>query len=285
MIVAGTIGELDQFLAEARSSGKYVGLVPTMGALHRGHLSLVECCGAENDITVVTIFVNPAQFNDPEDLKNYPRDLGGDLQMLRETDCDVVFSPSVETVYPEPDLREFDFGMLDKIMEGHYRPGHFSGVARVVSRLFDLIKPHRAYFGEKDIQQLAIINKMAQMLGLPVEIVSCPTIRESDGLALSSRNVLLTPAQRENAILINRTLMKAAMKKDLQVGMLKKWVADTINENPFLELEYFEIVDRENLRPVSDMERAGEGSVGCIAVYAGNVRLIDNIFFSNFATL
>ncbi len=279
------IDELADLLAEARSTGKSVGLVPTMGALHKGHLSLVSCCNAGNKVTIVSIFVNPEQFNDPEDLESYPSNLDRDLQMLREADCDIVFVPSVKTIYPVPDMREFDFGPLDKIMEGRFRPGHFTGVARVVSRLFEIIKPDRAYFGEKDFQQLAVIRKMTGMLQLPVEIKACPTVRESDGLAMSSRNVLLSSGQRKNAVLIGQTLRAAAQKKGMAVWELKKWVADTINENPFLDLEYFEIVDSKDLQPAADGERVKQGLTGCIAVRVGNVRLIDNVFFYNFEAL
>jgi pantoate--beta-alanine ligase len=279
------IVELTALLSEARSTGGSVGLVPTMGALHRGHLSLVSCCNAGNEVTIASIFVNPDQFNDPKDLENYPSNLDRDLQMLGAADCDIVFVPSVKTIYPEPDRREFDFGMLDKIMEGRFRPGHFTGVARVVSRLFEIIKPDRAYFGEKDFQQLAVIRKMTGMLQLPVEILACPTIRENDGLAMSSRNVLLSPGQRKNAVLIGQTLRKAAKKKGMEVRELKKWVSETINENPLLELEYFEIVGSNDLQPAGDRERVKQGMTGCIAVRVGNVRLIDNIFFYNFEEL
>ncbi len=256
-----------------------------MGALHKGHIALVNCCIRDNDVTVASIFVNPDQFNDPDDLKNYPRDMDADLRSLEKAGCDVAFAPSVKTVYPEPDKRIFDFGELDKVMEGQYRPGHFNGVARVVSRLFEMIKPHRAYFGEKDIQQLAVIRKMTKMLDLPVEIIACPTVRESDGLAMSSRNALLGPEQRKNAPLINLTLQEAATKKGMKIGEIKQWVIETINANPFLEVEYFEIVDASDLQPADDHRHFGGGLLGCIAVRAGKIRLIDNVFFYNFAAL
>ncbi len=285
MILARTIEETENYLSTIRREGKCIGLVPTMGSLHAGHLSLVNCCRAENDVTVVTIFVNPAQFNDPEDFERYPRNPDQDLHKLERTGCEMVFIPDVETIYPEPDRRTFDFGKLGKIMEGRSRPGHFNGVARVVSRLFDIIKPDRAYFGEKDIQQLAIIRKMAAVIKSPVEIRACATLRESDGLAMSSRNMLLNERERKNAALIIQTLRKALQKQDLQVNELKQWVAGVINQNPFLELDYFEIVNSSDLKPVIDWSD-GEGKlIGCIAVFVGKVRLIDNIFFSNFATL
>lgn len=277
--------DIRDLITGARDTGKSIGLVPTMGALHNGHLSIVNCCSKVNDVTVVTIFVNPSQFNDPKDLDNYPRDLDRDLRMLEQTCCDIVFVPSVNEVYPEPDRRIFDFGALDKVMEGRYRPGHFNGVAQVVSRLFEIIKPDRAYFGEKDIQQLAVIRRLTEMLNMPVKIKACPTVRESDGLAMSSRNVLLNGEQRKSAVLINQTLRQAAHKRSLKTGEIKKWVTETINSDPFLDIEYFEIVDGKDLQPVSDLDHLRDDLIGCIAVRAGRVRLIDNVFFYNFAVL
>jgi pantoate--beta-alanine ligase len=277
--------DIRHLITGSRTAGKSIGLVPTMGALHFGHLSIVDCCSRVNDVTVVTIFVNPSQFNDPKDLENYPRDLARDLRMLEQTGCDIVFVPTVQGVYPKPDLRIFDFGPLDKIMEGQYRPGHFNGVAQVVSRLFEIIKPDRAYFGEKDIQQLAVIRRLTEMLKIPVEVKACPTVRESDGLAMSSRNVLLNGEQRKSAVLISQTLRKAAQKRELKAGEIKKWVTDTINSDPFLDIEYFEIVDNKELQPVGDLDMIRDDLIGCIAVRAGKVRLIDNIFFCNFAVL
>jgi pantoate--beta-alanine ligase len=282
MIIAETMKEVADFLSKTRALGRSAGLVPTMGALHKGHLSLIDCSTSENDVTVVTIFVNPTQFNDQKDLENYPRNLGKDLELLEGTGCSLVFVPGVKTIYPRPDRRVFDFGGLDKTMEGLYRPGHFNGVAQVVSRLFEIISPDRAYFGEKDIQQLAIIRKMTHMLGMPVEIRACPTLREADGLAMSSRNVLLDAEQRKSAALIYRTLQQAADKTDMDVEQLKEWVARKINGNPALELEYFEIVDSINLQPAGS-RTGSEKVIGCIAVRAGRIRLIDNIFFPNFA--
>lgn len=284
MFLFKKLKETDSYLSAARKNGRSIGLAPTMGALHKGHVSLVEQSRSENDLTVVSIFVNPAQFNDPQDLKNYPRNLERDLGILLDAGCDIAFVPETETVYPEPDKREFDFGDMDKIMEGRFRPGHFTGVARVVSRLFEIIKPDKAYFGEKDIQQLAIIRKMTEMLNLPVEIRGCPTLREDDGLAMSSRNVLLDAQQRKNAPIINQVLQSAAGKKGVPAGEVKQWVAVTIKKNPLLELEYFEIVDSEDLQPVHDHYPLDDKLIGCIAVRAGRVRLIDNIIFSNFTS-
>lgn len=284
MIILRTLSETVDKLTEIKKTGHQIGLVPTMGALHKGHVSLLDCCKSENDISVVSIFVNPTQFNDPEDLEKYPRNQEKDLQVLSEAGCDIAFVPDEKTIYPVPDNRIFDFGNLDKIMEGSSRPGHFNGVAQVVSRLFDIIKPDRAYFGEKDIQQIAIIRKMTALLKLPVIIRACPTLRENDGLAMSSRNVLLNPRQRKSAVVISQTLKMALYKKELSVGRLKQWVIDTINLNDDLEVEYFEIVDSCNLQPVQNRDKPEIVVIGCIAVRAGNVRLIDNVFFHNFVS-
>ncbi len=285
MFVAKTIQEIRRFLAPARREGKGIGLVPTMGALHSGHLSLVDCCMSENDITVASVFVNPAQFNDPTDLEKYPRNPARDMELLSAAGCDIMFMPDVKTIYPRPDRRTFDFGELGNIMEGKFRPGHFNGVAQVVSRLLSIIRPQRAYFGEKDIQQLAVVRRMTLMLGLPVEIRPCKTIREENGLAMSSRNELLTPKQRENAGLIYSTLREAAEMKGKEPGELKIFVTKKINSNPLLEVEYFEIVRSTDLRPVESRAGLDEDLIGCIAVRTGSVRLIDNVFFPNFDPL
>ncbi|MGC8823866.1 MAG: pantoate--beta-alanine ligase [Bacteroidales bacterium] len=263
---------LDSHTAKAR-----IGFVPTMGALHEGHLSLVRCCRAENDVVVVSIFVNPTQFNDKEDLANYPRTLEKDLDLLRSENVDAVFYPSIEEMYPEPDTRTFDLGGLDAIMEGAFRPGHFNGVVQIVTKLFDVVQPHKAYFGEKDFQQLTIIRYIVRQLNIPVEIISCPIVREPDGLAMSSRNLLLGTYEREAAPLISQTLFKAReLKQSLSVTELKKWVTDQIDANPYLQTEYFEIVDDVRLQPVSSWDEP-TNKVGCIAVRAGKIRLIDNI--------
>jgi pantoate--beta-alanine ligase len=256
-----------------------IGFVPTMGALHEGHLSLVRCCRAENDIVVVSIFVNPTQFNDKEDLANYPRTLDRDLELLRQENTDVVFCPTVEEMYPEPDTRTFDLGGLDATMEGAFRPGHFNGVVQIVTKLFDVVRPHRAYFGEKDFQQLTIIRYIVNQLHIPVQVVSCPIVREPDGLAMSSRNILLGPNERQAAPIISQVLFKAKnLKHTLSVDELKKWVVAQIDANPYLKTEYFEIVDDVKLQPVSSWEDP-VSKVGCIAVRAGKIRLIDNIRF------
>lgn len=280
MKVINTVVELRQLLKELRSQGKTVGYVPTMGALHRGHLSLVKQCLADNDICVVSIFVNPTQFNNKEDLVKYPRDLERDCELLKQTDDSIiVFAPAVEEVYPEPDTRQFDFGQLDKVMEGKFRPGHFNGVAQVVSRFFDIIKPDKAYFGEKDYQQLAIIRQMVSQLKLPVQIVAMPIVREQSGLALSSRNERLTENQRTIAINISKVLFESCQWIDkYSVKETIEKVQFAINSFEGMEVEYFEIVNGKTLQPVTDWEQC-DCIVGCIAVFCGDVRLIDNVLY------
>jgi len=259
-----------------------IGFVPTMGALHQGHTSLVKKAKSENNFCVASIFVNPTQFNNPEDLKKYPRTLETDLSMLEAAGCDVVFIPSVDAMYPEKDTRVFDFNKLDSVMEGQFRPGHFNGVGQIVSKLFDIVQPHKAYFGQKDFQQLAIIKYLAKhfMPELNIEIIACPIIREADGLAMSSRNLLLTPEHRKLAPVISQTLFKAVeIAKQYSVVDLKQWVIDQINQNELLKVEYFEIVDDTQLVPITNWDE-NNIKVGCIAVFAGNVRLIDNVIFS-----
>ena len=278
MQVIKHIKELQPILAEKRREGLSIGFVPTMGALHKGHLSLVEKAGQESDFVMVSIFVNPTQFNDKKDLDRYPRDLQKDVDFLTSSPCQIIFAPEVDEVYPEPDTRQFNFGSLEQVMEGKFRPGHFNGVAQVVSRLFDIVRPGKAFFGQKDFQQLAIIRAMVTKLDLPVEIVSCPIIRELDGLAMSSRNMLLSPEQRKAAVCISSTLFEAANQTDKQsVEELCRWVTDRINENEYLEMEYFEIVHETTLLPVKEWGDQG-GKVGCVAVQCGQIRLIDNLY-------
>ena len=261
------------------ADGKAVGFVPTMGALHQGHISLVKQAVSETPVVVVSIFVNPTQFNDPNDLECYPRTLENDMKLLEPTGCSIVFAPNAKEVYPEPDKRKFNFGKLEEVMEGKHRPGHFNGVAQVVSRLFDIVKPTKAYFGLKDFQQLAIVKNMVKQLQLPVEIVPCAIIREESGLAMSSRNELLTEEQRKNAAVISETLFKAKeLKGQKSVQEIADWVTETINKNPFLDVEYFEIVDDEQLQPVNNWDEKST-KVGCVAVFCGKIRLIDNIVF------
>lgn len=277
MIVVETVDKLRAFLAAARAEGKSVGLVPTMGALHEGHASLVQRSVAENDVTVVSVFVNPTQFNDKGDLERYPRTLDADCALLSSLGANYVFAPSVEEVYPEPDTRVFDFAPLDKVMEGVYRPGHFNGVAQIVSKLFMYVEPDRAYFGEKDFQQLAIIREMVRQLGFKLQVVGCPIVREKDGLALSSRNTLLTPEQRITALAISKTLFASLDYAKLHTLMeTKQMVEQAIAGTEGLELEYYEVVDGNTLQPVASWDDT-DYIVGCITVYCGKVRLIDNI--------
>ena len=275
-IVKG-INELKGYLVDSKRNGKRIGLVPTMGALHKGHLSLVERCVRENDICVVSVFVNPTQFNDKHDLETYPRTLEVDCALLESAGCDFVFAPSVEEMYPEPDTRTFDFGTVMQVMEGAKRPGHFNGVAQVVSKLFYIVEPDNAYFGEKDFQQIAVIRAMVKQLQIPVQINACPIVREADGLALSSRNTRLTPALRQKAPLIARTLQESkALAATKSVREVIDYVVNTLNADPDLEVEYYEIVDGDSLVSIQDWKDTSY-AVGCVTVYCGEVRLIDNI--------
>ena len=277
MEIVHTVRDLQASLSALRAQGKTVGLVPTMGALHAGHASLVKRSVAENDATVVSVFVNPTQFNDKTDLEKYPRTLEADCRLLDECGATIAFAPSVEEVYPEPDTRRFSYAPLDTVMEGKYRPGHFNGVCQVVSKLFDMVKPDRAYFGEKDFQQLAIIREMVRQMNFPLQIVGCPIVREADGLALSSRNNRLTPEQRTEALQISQTLFASVeYAKSHTVAETKQFVEDRIAAAPGLRLEYFSLVDGNTLQDVSAWDDSTY-IVGCITVFCGEVRLIDNI--------
>ena len=279
MTVYRTKTDLSAHLLSLKSEGLSIGLVPTMGALHQGHMSLVEKAGAENDIVVVSIFVNPTQFNDLSDLEHYPRTLDQDLEMLRRLETDLVFVPPVEEMYPAHDERSFDLGGLDRVMEGLHREGHFNGVAQIVSKLFLLVGPHRAYFGQKDFQQLVIIRRLVEILELDISIVSCPIIREEDGLAMSSRNVRLSKEERKLAPFIYKTLLQArARMKDLSPAQVKEWVRLQFESQPALDLEYIEIVEDKGLSPIEDWAEA-VNKVACVAVHLGEVRLIDNLNF------
>lgn len=280
MKVVTTISALKSAVSEARKENKQVGLVPTMGALHEGHLSLVNKACEECDFVVVSIFVNPTQFNNPEDLRTYPRTLEADKSLLEsQTRADVIFAPTVEEVYPEPDTRMFDFGPLAEVMEGKYRPGHFNGVGQIVSKLFMFVEPDKAYFGEKDFQQLAIIRKMTKDLKMDIDIVPCPIVREADGLAKSSRNTLLTKESREVAPQIYAALKGSKqLTTDRTPKEVAQWVVGQLNSTEGLEVEYYEIVDGNTLQPINTWQET-DYAVGCITVYAGKVRLIDNITY------
>ena len=279
MQIVKHINALRAIIDRKREEGLSIGFVPTMGALHPGHLSLVDLAGQQSGFVVVSIFVNPTQFNDKGDLERYPRDLQKDIDLLAPSACQLVFAPETNEIYPEPDTRQFNFGTLEEVMEGKFRPGHFNGVAQVVSRLFEIVRPDKAFFGQKDFQQLAIINEMVRKLNLPVEVIACPIIREEDSLAMSSRNMLLSSEQRLNAARISATLFEAANKtSQFSVENLCSWVVDRINQNEFLNTEYFEIVDSVTLQPVKSWDDPCS-KVGCIAVHCGKIRLIDNIEF------
>ena len=293
--------ELTSAVNAARQEGKQIGLVPTMGALHEGHLSLIERALKENDLVVVSLFVNPIQFNNKEDLEKYPRTIEADLELIKNLELRIkneakasallAFTPTVDEMYPQGEPKEvYHFGPIEEVMEGPRRPGHFSGVAVVVRRLFDLAQPHRAYFGEKDYQQIAVIRNLLEQIKYPIELVPCPIVRADDGLALSSRNMRLSPAARQMAPAINATLEQAAeMAEYEEVDDVKEWVLDTLaswhevnecGEGLQFEPEYFEIVDAITLQPIADWDEAGEhGAVGCIAVWLDGVRLIDIVKF------
>jgi pantoate--beta-alanine ligase len=280
MKVISTVIELQKHLLEIHHSP--VGFVPTMGALHKGHISLVESALNKCLVVVVSIFVNPTQFNDRNDLKNYPRTLDNDLELLRKVlrEDDIVFTPDAKEIYPEEDKREFDFGTIDKVMEAQHRPGHFNGVAQVVSRLFDIVKPDIAIFGIKDFQQLAVIKDLVRQTGNNVKILGAPIIREDDGLAMSSRNQLLEPVIRQQASIIYKTISSASeMILDHDIPAIKEFVENSINNFEGFSVEYFDIVDETDLIPVNRKAeiKAGKRYFGCIAVKAGNIRLIDNI--------
>ena len=272
-----TIQELRTELDALRKEGKTIGLVPTMGALHAGHVSLVKRAVAENDVVVMSDFVNPTQFNDKNDLLKYPRTLDADCKLLEECGASFVFAPSVEEIYPEPDTRQFSYAPLDTVMEGKFRPGHFNGVCQIVSKLFLIVEPTRAYFGEKDFQQLAIIREMVRKYPFNLEIVGCPIVREADGLALSSRNARLSDEQRIQALQISKTLFASVEYAQTHtLAETKAFVESAISTAEGLRLEYFEIVDGNSLQTVCDW-KDGSYIVGCITVFCGEVRLIDNI--------
>jgi len=276
MIVFETIEEMRAWAGLARQAGKSTGFVPTMGALHEGHLSLVKLAREQNELVSASIFVNPIQFNNPEDLKKYPRALERDLEMLSSVGCDVVFTPSVEEMYPEKVEKQYEFGDLANVMEGAFRPGHFNGVAVVVHRLFDIALPSRAYFGEKDFQQLQIIKALVKSEGIEVEIIPCPISREADGLARSSRNERLTPQMRSAAPYIYRVLKEAKSLANAHTAeQIINFVTKKFEDHPLLKLEYFSIGNADTLQAVSGTIKPD--SYGFIAVFAGDIRLIDNI--------
>lgn len=283
MLILRSASELESYSAKARQQGRTIGFVPTMGALHEGHLSLVERAVSENDVTVVSVFVNPTQFNNPDDLATYPRCEDKDFKLLAGAGATVAFAPGVEDIYPggleARQKKEYNLGLAAQVMEGRYRPGHFQGVAEVVSRLFAIVRPTRAYFGEKDFQQIAVIRNMVETEGIDVTIVPCPIRRGDDGLALSSRNALLTPPERAVAPEIHRALA-ASVEYALEhsVRATHDYVVERIDAVPHMKVEYFQIVDGRTLIDVEEWEES-PWVVGCITVYCGKVRLIDNICY------
>ena len=279
MRVVHTIEELRRVLGQARAEGKKIGMVPTMGALHAGHASLVKRSVAENGLTVVSVFLNPTQFNDKKDLEKYPRTLEADCALLESVGADVVFAPSVEEMYPEPDTRKFSYPPVDTVMEGAYRPGHFNGVCQIVSKLFAAAEPDRAYFGEKDFQQIAVIRAMVEDLKMPVEIVPCPVVREESGLAMSSRNTLLTDEERAVAANINAVLVRSKnFATNHTLKETQRYVVDALNAIVGLEVQYFSIVDGTTLQDLGAWTDS-DYIVGCITVFCGSqpVRLIDHV--------
>lgn len=273
------IAPLKVFLKGIKRPGKTIGLVPTMGALHRGHISLIEASKSQNSVTVATIYVNPTQFNNPHDLQKYPKTLKKDVELLEKVGCDVVFCPDDNEMYGESSITKLDFGLLDKVMEGKYRPGHFSGVALVVSKLFNIVQPENAYFGQKDWQQFAIIRQLVAELKFNLTIYSVPIVREPDGLAMSSRNLRLTEKQRAHATVFYHalTMAKGALKAGKELQAVKKAVKEMVDQKPEMRLEYFELTDSKNLSVLDSVDGAVH-PIMCIAGYAGEVRLIDNMF-------
>jgi len=277
MQIFHSINTLQDFLKSQRKLGHSIGLIPTMGALHKGHLSLIEASKAQNDLTVCSIFVNPTQFNNPQDLAAYPRTLEADCQLLESVNCDIVFAPNAHDIYPNSPNLKFDFGDLERVMEGQFRPGHFNGVGIVVSKLFNIIQPDNAYFGQKDLQQCTIINRLVKDLSYNLKLNICPTQRETDGLAMSSRNRNLTPEQRAIAPEIYKALQKAIelLKDKKSLQLVKNFITNQLNNTENIEIEYFEISDFETLQPISELL---EGQTAlCIAVFMGKTRLIDNV--------
>lgn len=284
MEVFKTIKSIKQVLDDYRKQEKSVGFVPTMGALHEGHLSLVELACSQNDIVVISIFVNPIQFNNPNDLRNYPRDLNADLNLLKSASCQIVFAPDEKEMYPDESFKKSicNFGNLATVLEGKFRPGHFDGVGTVVKRLFEIVQPTKAYFGQKDIQQFLIIDYLNKnyLPELNIELIKCPIIRENDGLAMSSRNVLLNSMQRKSVGLISQTLFEAQKKyKNYDTDSLRKLVIEKINSDTNLKVEYFELVCDPDLSLIKNWDDCNK-ILACIAVQVGNVRLIDNIYFN-----
>ena len=280
MIICKTIGEIRDSETNLTFGKGLIGFVPTMGALHQGHISLLKESKKVCDITVCSVFVNPNQFNDKGDLASYPRTPEADIKLLEEAGCDIVFMPSVEEIYPKKDTRVFDFGTIDKVLDGAYRPGHFNGVAQVVSRLFNIVKPHKAFFGLKDYQQVLVIKKMVEQLQLKVEIVPCPILRESDGLAMSSRNTLLSVEERKAASLVPQIMQEAkTLSTIMSLADVKSKLLSEVGTNPLLKVDYIEFCDADTLLPVTEI-KAVKKIICLAAIFSGKIRLIDNLFIN-----
>jgi pantoate--beta-alanine ligase len=280
MEVFTSVKSLRQFLDQQILQQKTIGLVPTMGALHKGHISLIEAAKKDNDIVVCSVFVNPTQFNNPEDLAKYPRTFEADRVMLENAGCSAVFAPSVEEMYPEQPVVKMNFGALETVMEGASRPGHFNGVGIVVSKLFNIVRPHRAYFGQKDLQQVSVVRQLVSDLAFGLELIICPTIRETDGLAMSSRNTRLNAAERAIAPHIYRILATSGedLRAGRQVSKVIGWAKSEFEKIKEFTLDYFEVIDIKTLLPIEKIGPAGSNAI-CVASFLGPVRLIDNIIF------
>ncbi len=276
MQIFHTIKEVKLYVDEKKQLGHKIGFVPTMGALHQGHISLIETSKKQTDITICSIFVNPTQFNNADDLKHYPRTPDNDIQMLQNAKCDVLYMPEVNDIYPNNEILNFDFGIIGNILEGEHRPGHFNGVGQVVSILLKGIQPHKAFFGSKDYQQVMIVKELIKQQNIPVEIISCPILREADGLAMSSRNKRLTNEERKVASLIPIMMKKAAdLVREKGVTYAKLYIDEQIQQQPLMKLDYYEICDTESLNTLHDIYN--KQAISLIAVFVGAVRLIDNL--------
>lgn len=284
MLVLHKIDEIKAVVSQEKAKNKTIGFVPTMGALHQGHISLIDYSKKETDITVCSIFVNPTQFNNQSDLKHYPRTPDADIKLLEDAGCDILYMPEVSDVYPENDIRKFDFGYLDTILEGATRPGHFNGVGQVVSILLEGVKPDKAYFGSKDYQQVMVVKNLVKQLKLPVEIIPCPILREPDGLAMSSRNTRLTAEERKIAAFIPQWMQEAiVIVKEKGITAAKQFINEKVSKVPEMKLDYYEVCDAETLESISDIKsvtlsgvEGHQKAISLIAVFVGNIRLIDN---------
>lgn len=282
MKVFRTIKELQDSLKKLNQSKKEIGFVPTMGALHEGHLSLIKRSKNENEVTVCSIFVNSVQFNNKEDLANYPRTIEKDIELLEKEKCDMLFYPADNEIFQfeKPDISKYNFGYMESCMEGLFRPGHFKGVAYIVHLLFRIINPDKAYFGQKDYQQLIIIKELVKQYNLPVKIVPCPTVRESNGLAMSSRNIRLSEKEKNAAGIISKTLYEINNNNGHNsVTTVKNLFVELLNKNPLITVQYFDIVNADNLKSVDSWDRA-KNIIGCVAAIVGKTRLIDNVFIA-----